>query len=201
MIRLLAFLALVFASPALAAPGMWVVRDADTEITLFGTVHALAKDDPWFGPAIKARLDAADTLVLETIIPADKAALASIVMAMGTRAVPKPLEARVSKKAAPQLALAAQRTGLALPVFDRMDTWLAATILGEASLAQIGIEAASGVEPALDARARAAGKPVIGLESIEQQLGYFDAMPEVDQVAMLEATLDDLGTAKADSDR
>jgi uncharacterized protein YbaP (TraB family) len=200
LIRLLAFLALLIAAPALAAPGMWVVRDADTEITLFGTVHALPKDDPWFGPAIKARLDAADTLVLETIIPADKAALASMVMAMGTRAVPKPLTARVSKQAAPELALAVQRAGLALPTFDRMDTWLAATVLGEASLAQIGVTADSGVEPALEARARAAGKPVIGLEAIEQQLGYFDAMPEADQVAMLEATLDDLGTAKADTE-
>jgi uncharacterized protein YbaP (TraB family) len=201
LIRLLALLALLLAAPALAAPAMWVVRDADTEITLFGTVHALPKDDPWLGAPIKARLDAADTLVLETLIPADKATLAPMVMAMGTRATPKPLAARVSPKAAAQLAAAAQRTGMALPTFDRMDTWLAATILGEASLAQIGIDPESGVEPALEARARAAGKSVIGLETIQQQLGYFDAMPEADQVAMLESTLDDLGTAKEDSDR
>lgn len=201
LIRLLALLALLITAPLAAAPAVWVVRDADTEITLFGTVHALPKDDPWFSPALQARLDAADTLVLETIIPADKSGMAPVVMALGTRAVPKPLAARISAEKAPKLASAAARTGLPLAAFDRMDTWLAAITLGEASLSAIGITADSGVEPALEARARAAGKSVIGLESVEQQLGYFDAIPEIDQVAMLEATLDDLDSARAETDK
>lgn len=199
--RLCAFFALWLAVPAAAVPAMWVVRDADTEITLFGTVHALPKDDPWLVPAIAARLDAADTLVLETIIPSDKAALAPLVQAMGNRMPPKPLAARVAKAKVPLLGPAAARTGLPLAAFDRMDSWLAAITFDEAGLAAIGIAADQGVEPALEARARKAGKAVVGLETLQQQLGYFDALPEADQVAMLEATLDDLGTAKADTDR
>ena len=38
-----ALLLALSAAPAAALPGVWVVRDADTEITLFGTIHALPR--------------------------------------------------------------------------------------------------------------------------------------------------------------
>jgi uncharacterized protein YbaP (TraB family) len=195
------WLLLVLAAPAAAAPAMWVVKDADTEITLFGTVHALKKADDWLSPAIAARLDAADTLVLEAVVPADKLALGSIIAEIGLREGQKPVVARVSKELAPKVAPLAAKAGVPLLALDRMDSWLAAITLGEASLAAIGISAESGVEPALEARARAANKPVIGLETIEQQLRFFDALPEADQVAMLEATLSDAGSAREETDR
>jgi len=199
--RLFFILALLFATPAAAAPAMWVVKDADTEITLFGTVHALKKGDDWLSPAIAARFDAADTLVLEAVVPAHKLKLAPIIAEIGLREGQKPVTARVSKELAPKVAPLAARAGLPLLALDRMDSWLAAITLGEATLTAIGISADSGVEPALEARARAANKAVVGLETVEQQLRYFDALPEADQVALLEATLDDAGTAREETDK
>lgn len=194
-------LALLLAAQAAAAPAMWVVKDDDTEITLFGTVHALKKTDDWLSAAIATRLDAADTLVLEAIVPADKQALAAIIAEIGLREGQKPLAARVSKELAPKVAQMAAKAGVPMLALDRMDSWLAAITLGEATLASIGISAESGVEPALEARARAANKPVVGLETVEQQLRYFDALPEADQVALLEATLGDAGTAQQETDK
>lgn len=201
MRRWLALLALLFAGPVAAAPAMWVVTDADTQITLFGTVHALPKGENWLSPAIKARLDAADTLVLEAVLPADKMALQPLIAQIGLREGQKPVAARVSKELAPKVAELAAKAGIPLLAMDRMDSWLAAITLGEASLTSIGIDASAGVEPALEARARVLKKPVIGLETVEQQLRYFDNLPEADQVAMLETTLGDAATAKADTDR
>ena len=197
----LALWALCAASAAQAAPATWVVKDADTEITLFGTVHALAKDDPWLTPAIKTRLDAADTLVLEAVLPADKSGLQPFIAEIGLREGQKPVAARVSKKLASRVAEIAVKAGIPLMMLDRMDTWLAALTLGEASLAAIGITADAGVEPALEARARVLKKAVVGLETVEQQLRYFDNLPEADQVAMLESTMGEAGTAKADTER
>jgi uncharacterized protein YbaP (TraB family) len=196
---LLALLAVLFTAPVAAAPAMWVVRDADTEITLFGTVHALPKGENWLSPAIAARLDAADTLVLEAVIPADKFALQPMIAALGFRPGLKPLTARVAKNVAPKVAPLAAAAGLPLAGLDRMETWLAALTLDEATLSSLGLASDAGVEPALEMRARAAKKSVIGLETPEQQLRYFDALPETDQVAMLEATLGDLGTAREDT--
>ncbi|HEY9218651.1 MAG TPA: TraB/GumN family protein, partial [Phenylobacterium sp.] len=42
------------AGPAAAAPAMWVVRDADSEIFLFGTMHALKPGLDWRTPAYDA---------------------------------------------------------------------------------------------------------------------------------------------------
>lgn len=199
--RRLAGLLLLVAAPAAAAPGAWEVRDADTRITLFGTIHALPKEEAWLVPALAARLDAADTLVIEAIIPEDKYALAPVVAEIGLKDGLKPLAQRVPAEAGGRLAAAMLATGLPTAALDRMKTWLAAITLGEAGLRAMGITSDSGVEPALEARARAARKSVVGLETPEQQLRYFDALPEADQVAMLEATLADLAVAKVDTER
>jgi uncharacterized protein len=200
--RLLVLLfALLFALPAAAAPGLWVVRDGDTQISIFGTVHALPHDDPGLPAPVLAQLAAADTLVLETVLPEDRMALAPLLGEIGMRPGQKPLLQRVSKPAAAKLAATVARTGLPLAALDRMATWLAALSISETALVAIGISSETGVETRLTSAARAAGKPVIGLETPEQQLRFFDNLPETDQVLMLEATLDEVEGARAEVDR
>ncbi len=200
--RLLAlWLALLLAVPAVAAPGLWVVRDGDTEITIFGTMHALPANEPWLAAPLTTRFDAADTLVMEIVLPEDKMALAPLVAQLGLRPGQKPLAQRVSKTAAARLATTAAHTGVPMAALDRMTTWLAALTISEATLTSLGFTSDAGVEPALDKRARAAGKAVIGLETAEQQLRFLDNLPETDQVAMLEATLDESQGARDVTDR
>ena len=189
------------AAPAGAAPGLWVVRDGDTEITIFGTMHALPANETWLVAPLTTRLDAADTLVMEIVLPEDQAALAPLVASLGLRPGQRPLAQRVSKPAAARLAATAQRIGVPLAMLDRMATWLAALTISEATLTSLGFSSDAGVEPALHKRARAAGKPVIGLETAEQQLRFLDNLPETDQVAMLEATLDESAGAREQTDR
>ncbi len=194
-------LALLLAAPAAAAPGLWVVRDADTEITIFGTMHALPAGEAWLVAPLTTRLDAADTLVMEIVLPEDRMALAPLVAQLGLRPGQRPLAQRVSKPAAARLATTAQRTGVPLAALDRMTTWLAALTISEAMLTSLGLTSDAGVEPALDKRARTAGKAVIGLETPEQQLRFLDNLPEADQVAMLEATLEESEGAREATDR
>lgn len=52
-----------------ADPALWVVRDSDTTIYLFGTVHVLKPGLSWFDSAVKAAFDKSDTLVLEMVEP------------------------------------------------------------------------------------------------------------------------------------
>ncbi len=198
-----AFLALLFsAGPVLAAPKAWVVKDADTEITLFGTVHALPKGADWLSPAVAARLDGADTLVLEAVLPDDPQALMPIIARVGMPPGLKPLAQRVPAAALPKLTAAAVAAGVPMAALDRMESWLAAVTLGDAALSGLGVSSASGVEPALTKRARlplnGRVKHVIGLETVEEQLHFFDGLPQADQTAMLLSTIDDVSTAKTD---
>ncbi len=186
-------------SAASAEPAMWHVHDADTDITLFGTIHALPAETKWLSTAIAARLDAADTLVLETVLPDDPAGLGPLVAMLGEKPGLPPLSTRVapSKRA----ALLAGVASLGLPVarLDGMKTWLAAIALGDGAVSQLGLTAADGVEMTLTARTKAAHKPVLGLETPEAQLRLFDNLPETDARALLDSTVDDLGTAREDT--
>ena len=75
MVNLLAAAALAAAVPAagpaqpMSEPAMFVVRDADTTIYLFGTFHALDGNEQWFGGSIRNAFENSNELVLETLLP------------------------------------------------------------------------------------------------------------------------------------
>jgi len=52
-----------------ASPAMFVVRDADTVVYIFGTFHALDGQSEWFDHRVKSAFDSSNELVLETVIP------------------------------------------------------------------------------------------------------------------------------------
>src|SRR3954447_6966038 len=54
-----------------AEPAMFVVRDADTTIYIFGTFHALDGQANWFGERVRDAFEQSNELVLETVIPED----------------------------------------------------------------------------------------------------------------------------------
>lgn len=186
------------ALPALAEPAMWHIHSATTDVTLFGTIHALPPGTDWLSPRITDRLDTADTLVLETVLPDDPAGLAPLVARLGIKAGLPPLGARVAPSKRAALFAGVSALGLSAHQLDGMKTWLAAIAIEDADFTRMGFTQANGVEPALTARARAAQKSVIGLETPEAQLRLFDTLPETDARALLDATVDDLSTAGAD---
>ncbi|MEO6041852.1 MAG: TraB/GumN family protein, partial [Croceibacterium sp.] len=50
---------------AVAGPALWKVSDADTTIYLFGTVHALPKEQKWYDARIARAFASADEMVTE----------------------------------------------------------------------------------------------------------------------------------------
>src|SRR3954463_4558192 len=57
------------ASPANADPAIFVVRDADTTVYLFGTFHALDGQSEWFNDQVRDAFEKSSELVLETLVP------------------------------------------------------------------------------------------------------------------------------------
>ena len=62
-------------APALvrAKPALWVIRDSDTTVYLFGTFHTLDARTAWFDNQVRKAFDDSGELVLETIVPEDMA--------------------------------------------------------------------------------------------------------------------------------
>ena len=201
-LRLLAPLLLLAAAPAQpqAHPALWKLADADTTIYLFGTIHILPAGTNWMDPAIKRAVDGAQSLTIETVLDQDPSKVATILMTTGTAKGLPPLVERVPAAKRAQLAALVKSSGFPPQMLNGMKSWAAAIMLTGAALSQIGVDAAAspGVEPQLTALFRAAGKPVDGLETPEQQLGFFNQLPESAQRAFLVATLDNPEKARAE---
>lgn len=186
-----AMLALLLAGPACARgapvpadPALWVVKDRDTTIYLFGTVHALKPHLGWFDSAVKKAFDASAQLVLEIPLPSPEEAQ-RVIRPLATDPDGPPLTQKLP--AASRAAYAAALTRLGVPAngLDTFEPWFAAVTMAQLSLARAGFSAADGAETTLDRAARAAGKQVSGLETLQQQLGYFHDLPQADQIAFL----------------
>jgi uncharacterized protein len=170
---------------------LWVVKDADTTIYLFGTVHVLKPGLSWFDEAVKDAFDKSDTLVLEMVAPdeaAQQAAVIPLAYSPDNASVTESLPA--DKRAAYGKALA--DVGIPPAAYDKFDPWLSVIALSIAPLIKQGYDPNSGAEKVLTEAAKAAGKPIEGLETFAQQLGYFDGMPRALQLKFLVQTIDQL---------
>jgi len=194
-----AILLTMASTAATAEPAMWVVRGPVGEVTLFGTVHELPPGTEWLSPRIAARIDAADSIVIETILPTEPAALGALVATAGTARGVKPLAERLGPERVKKLAQVAQRLGVPIAALAGSKTWFVALLMAGIAATRDGLSPTDGVEPLLTARAAAKHKPLIGLERPAEQFGFFDALPEADQQALLDTTLDEMPTAAADA--
>jgi uncharacterized protein len=189
------------AAPAVAAveaPAMWVVRDADTTIWLFGTIHALPKDLAWHQDQVRAAMAASDTLVME--LPGDPAPeeMAGLMFPAGLNMDGPPLSSRLTPAQMTTLTEAITAIGIPAPMIDRLQPWLANVMLAAAVVAKTGIDPESGVEKVLGAFPEAAGKPRVGLETAAEQIGFFRTMPEAATLSMLAKGIDEWGSVETD---
>lgn len=175
-----------------ADPALWVVKDKDTTIYLFGTIHVLKPGLSWFDEAVKTAFDRSNEVKLELVMP-DQAAMTKLVMATGVApAGAPPLTEQLPADKRPAFTKAVVDMGLPANALDRFRPWLAATQLSIAPLSKMGYDSANGPEAVITAAAKQAGKPLTGLETAEQQLGFFGSLSQPAQLQFLESTVDEL---------
>jgi hypothetical protein len=149
---------------------------------------------------LDAALGRADSLVLEAVLDRDPRKAAALLMGMGQTAGLPPLLERVPADKRAALADLVRRSKLPVAFLDGLETWAASLMLVGVTFADLGVGADDGVERQLEGQFATAGKPIEGLETPQQQLGYFDTLPEDAQREFLVTLLDDPKQAKADFD-
>jgi uncharacterized protein YbaP (TraB family) len=189
---------LAFALPAAAQPALWAVKDADTTIYLFGTVHLLPHDTDWHFAGLDKALADSQALYVE-ITDDDQANMTALVLRYGMD-MAHPLSGLLSPFDRDRLARAARLADVpgGMAALDLMKPWLAALTLTVAPLTKAGLDPAQGVDRQLRATMAEAGKPVRGLETAEQQIRFLADMPQSMQLAMLRSTLRDTDRATVD---
>ena len=175
-----------------ADPAIWVVKDPDTTIYLFGTFHALDGKSDWFNEEVKTAFDASKELVLELPATDDKAALQPVIMKYALDTSGKPLSEKLSPAAKEKYTKALAELGVPPTAFDKFKPFFAAITLVMAGAQKHGFTGESGAEAVLTKAAKEDNKPISGLETIDYQMSLFANMSDADQVKMLEETLDQL---------
>lgn len=182
-------------APKSAQPAMWVVKDADTTIYLFGTVHVLKPDVVWFDDEVKAAFDRSDELMLEVVEPGE-AEMAGKIAKIGIDPDGPPLSEKLPPEVRERYKKAMADAGFAWQNFEMFRPWMAALNLTMTSLRKLGYSDGSGAEKILTDAARKADKSVSGLESVDEQLGMFAGLSEDHQIAFLIEGLKELPQAE-----
>lgn len=181
-----------------ARPALWRVSDPDTTVYLFGTVHLLPDGYAWRTAKFDAAAAKADTLVLEIADVNDPAAQAASYKAVALAKGLPPILDRVPAEKRAALAAAIESAGLKTGQLDGLKTWAAALTIGTMTGKGSGASADNGIDKQLGKLFRDSGRPITGLETTPQQLGYFDTLPESAQRQLLLGMVDDAAGAGQD---
>ena len=184
--------AVAFALPARAEPPVWVVRDADSEIVLFGSVHVLPPGLKWRPAALDAALARADDVWFE--LPMDAASQAEVArLAAGLGVLPpgQSLFALLPPADARRLMKVADAYGVDKTTLDRLEPWLAEVALAGGAYRQAGADTDNGVEQTLNTAAPPGARRQ-AFETPADQMGFFDAAPLNEQIASLRETIGEL---------
>ncbi|MET0374328.1 MAG: TraB/GumN family protein [Rhizorhabdus sp.] len=187
--------------PREARPALWKLADDDTTIYLFGTIHVLPTGYRWQTGPVAPAIASAKTLVIETLIGDDPAATSALLLRMGKPAAPlPPLLERVPTAKRAALAAMIARSGIPAAFLDGQETWTAALLLVGTTLTDMKLVAGDGVEPQIQASFKARNLPIEGLETPEEQLGFFDRLPEAAQRDFLAAMVEDPAQMRTEYD-
>ena len=177
-------------------PALWRIADEDSTIWLFGTFHLLPEETEWQREGVTKAFAEADTLILEANVDAvDEDKLAHLLSTLGRAPADVSLRSRLSPEQLAALEELSSSLGVSVDLLNTLQPWYAATFLTIEFARQQGFSAEEGVERILTTDALEAGKSLVFLETVDQQLRFFAELPEPAQVQLLTSTVNELQEA------
>jgi uncharacterized protein YbaP (TraB family) len=172
-----AALALAMSGAAHAAPAMWVVRDSDSEIFLFGTMHALKPGSAWRTPAYDAAYQKAEAVWFEAVVdPIDPGLVSDLIERYGVDR-DRPLSRRLTARQLKDLRLILAEGVLSVEKIDHLRPWAAALVLSMQPVRGGLASVEAGADIAVTRQARRAEKPIRAFETMEDQVRMFAGLP------------------------
>ncbi len=121
---------------------------------------------------------------------AEQLAAAPMLLAKGLYTDGRTFDGAVAKDTATLVATRFKDMGIPPEMIRTMKPWMVMLMITAFEAQKAGLDAALGLDKYFFDKARAAGKPVVALETAESQIDRFDKMPEPLQEQMLRSTLD-----------
>ena len=173
------------------SPAIWVARDFDSTLYLFGTVHLLPDDLVWQREDMRQAFDEAGTIFFEVDTgPKGQIDATILTTSLGLRSDGLRLSDRLDNYQLNLMEAAANNGDLTIAALDGMHPWLASEYLTFAAAQNAGLSADLSADEALKSRATREGKNVVYLESMETQIRASAGLPEFIQIDILTETME-----------
>lgn len=193
-------IAVLAAGHASADPAAWRVAGRNGgEVVMLGSMHVLRASDHPLPPSVDALIDRAETIIMEIdlddvdAVAQQRAILATAMLPAGT-GIDDVIDADLYR----MLERTAADAGVDIKLLQSFEPWFLAITLLDVGMQKLGFEPERGIEQYVLHRSRGAGKEIVGLETLEFQLGIFDSLPPTAQHEMLEQTLTELDEAETE---
>lgn len=191
-----ALLLLTAACSACADTGhhtLWAVKGRHNTVYLLGSVHMLKPADSALPDEARAVYARAKALVMELDLTSEPmaGALQGSLLEQVTLPAGETLAAALGPELNARFEARARVLGVEPALLGSFQPWFAAMLLQQAELARSGFEAGYGVDMQLAARAAADHKPIIALETLADQLGFFAQLTPAQQRQFMATTLDE----------
>jgi uncharacterized protein len=183
-----------------AASPVWAIHGDHNTVYLAGSVHLLKAGDSALPAAFERAYAGSRTLVMELDLgKVDPMQAAAWMAQHGVLPEGTDLKKALGDTRYQRVSTEASRLGLPMEMVDQFAPWVLGLQLMEMQYAKAGFDSEQGVEQQLEHRAQADGKPTSGLETLEEQLGYFETLTPEQQAKFLDLVLNDLHEVDSDT--
>jgi uncharacterized protein len=153
-------------------------------VYLLGSVHLLTPEAATLPVEVDSAFAHAKTVAFEVSIDSMMMRSQELLL-RGRYANGATLRSSLSPATIAKLDTILPAYGLTLDQVNGFKPWVVALVLTQQVMAGAHFQPQFGVDAQINARARTMGKPVMGLESVDFQLGLFDSLSPADQEKML----------------
>ena len=191
--RLLLCCLVATATPALAESvtpvTLWVAEGANNQVYLLGSVHLLRKADYPLPSVMERAYEDAEALVMEIDMDdLDPVETQALVTRLGVLPDERTLADVLGPEDYAVAEAAARELNIPLDLLEKSEPWLAAITIEQLMLSRLGFNAMHGVEMTYLGKARRDAKPIEGLETFAEQIGFLDGLsPEAQRDLLMQS--------------
>jgi len=165
---------------------LWKVAGKNNTLYLLGTIHVMPDNIYPLPQAYYDAFEDAEKLVFEIDESIqDQAAMQASVLEFAQLPKGKKLKDVIGDENYAEIRALAKKNKVPMMMIEPFDPWFSGTTLTAMEYLNAGFSPDNGVDQHFMRKAQQAGKPILGLESIEDQFSIFDSMSIDSQVEML----------------
>ena len=156
---------------------MWLIEGESNRVYVLGSVHLLRSSDHPLPKVMEEAYQDAEALIMELDMDdLDPVALQAETNRLGLLESGVTLQDVLGEELWTEAVAAAESIQIPLDMMSQSEPWLAAITIEQLILMRMGFNPLYGVELHMTMQAANDGKPITGLETAVEQLGFFDNM-------------------------